>query len=213
VRGLNIPLSASEFYQGLAQRFLERDGMYFTPAQAADYDKLRMKAERVEQLALFVTDEKSAMQWLRQALNPAFGGQPQTYQDLQPKFLQQLHQERHEILPELHEILDENFLQDETECWYTPDPEHQADLEKLRERLLFREFTEYRKGRGKLRIFRSEAVRAGFSLAWRERDYTTILEVAERLPEQVLQEDPALKMYYDNALHRASHKPKQEQLF
>lgn len=213
VRGLTLPLSASEFYQGLTQRFLDRDGMYFTPAQAAEYDKLRLQADRVEQLALFVTDEKSALQWLRQSLDPALGGQPQTYQDIQPKFIQQLHQERHEKLPELREILEENFLRDETECWYAPDPEHQADLEKLRERLLLREFTEYRKSKGKLRIFRSEAVRAGFSQAWRERDYSTILEVAERLPEQVLQEDPALKMYYDNALHRADRQPKQDPLF
>ena len=42
--------------------------MVFTAAQAASYDKLRLQAERVEQLALFVTDESSARQWLRQEL-------------------------------------------------------------------------------------------------------------------------------------------------
>jgi len=54
-RGLTVPLSVPEFYQGLSQRFLEREGMVFVPAQAAAYDKLRLQAERVEQLALFVT--------------------------------------------------------------------------------------------------------------------------------------------------------------
>lgn len=48
-------------------------------------------------------------------------------------------------------------------------------------------------------MFRSEAVRAGFAQAWKERDFATIVAVAGRLPEQVLQEDAELLMYYDNA--------------
>lgn len=213
VRGLSVPLSSPEFYQGLAQRFLERDGMYFTPAQAAEYDKIRLKAERVEQLALFVTDEKSAVQWLRQALDPSLGGEPQTYQDLQPKFIQQLHQARHEKLPELRQMLEENFLQDEAERWYNPNPDRKADLEALRQRTLLREYKEYLKGKGRLKIFRSEAVRAGFSADWKERNYADIVQIAERLPENVLQEDQGLLMYYHNASLRLSEKPKQERLF
>ncbi|NMC28851.1 MAG: hypothetical protein GYA45_02120 [Pelolinea sp.] len=34
----------------------------------------------------------------------------------------------------------------------------------------------------------------------------------ERLPEQALQEDPKLKLYYDNALNRAPAEIKQERL-
>ena len=213
VRGLSVPLSSPEFYQGLAQRFLERDGMYFTPAQAAEYDKLRLKAERVEQLALFVTDEKSAVQWLRQALDPSLGGELQTYQDLQPKFIQQLHQARHEKLPELRQMLEENFLQDEAERWYNPNPDRKADLEALRQRTLLREYKEYLKGKGRLKIFRSEAVRAGFSADWKERNYADIVQIAERLPENVLQEDQGLLMYYHNASLRLSDQPKQAKLF
>src|SRR2546426_228605 len=41
-RGIAVPLSAAEFYQGLAQRFSEREGMYFLPEQVAEYDKRRM---------------------------------------------------------------------------------------------------------------------------------------------------------------------------
>lgn len=213
MRGLPVPISSAEFYQGLNQRFLERDGMYFTPAQAAEYDRMRLKAERVEQLTLFVADEKSAVQWLRQALDPAMGGQPQTYQDLQPKFIQQLHQARHEKLPELRQMLEENFLLDEAERWYNPNPDRKADLEALRQRTLLREYKEYLKGKDKLKIFRSEAVRAGFSADWKERNYADIVQIAERLPENVLQEDQGLLMYYHNASLRLSEKPKQERFF
>jgi DNA modification methylase len=207
-RGLTVPLSAPEFYQGLSQRFLEREGMVFTAAQAAAYDKLRLQAERVEQLALFVTDESSARQWLRQELEH----EPKTYGDLQPKFVQQLHQSKYEDLPELKVILEQTFLQDDKGRWYVPDPERAADLEKLRQNALLREFNEYRKGKGRLKVFRSEAVRAGFSNAWREREYDVIVEIAERMSESVLQEDQQLLMYYHNAGLRQSSQPRQENL-
>ncbi len=83
--------------------------------------------------------------------------------------------------------------------WYVPDPNKAIDLEKLRTRALLREFATYTAGRGKLKLFRTEAIRAGFAAAWRERDYMTITGIAERLPQSVLQEDPDLLMYYDNA--------------
>jgi DNA modification methylase len=211
-RGLSVPMGAAEFYAGLKQRFPERDDMYFLPAQAAEYDRRRLQVSRVEQLALFVTDEKSAIQWLRRELNPETGAGPQTYQDLQPKFLQELHQARHENLPELSEMLAQNFLQDKQDRWYIPDPAHQEDLEKLRERSLLREFREYAQGKGRLQVFRTEAVRAGFKHAWQEHDYGLIIKVAERLPTSVLQEDSSLLMYYDNALTRAAEEPKQGRL-
>jgi hypothetical protein len=44
--------------------------------------------------------------------------------------------------------------------------------------------------------------RACFSAAWRNRDYATVVRVAQRLPEAVLQEDAQLLMYYDNASAR-----------
>ena len=82
----------------------------------------------------------------------------------------------------------------------------------LRERSLLREFQEYAQGKGRLRLFRTEAVRAGFKHAWHERDYRLIPKVAERLPESVLQEDAGLLRYYDNALMRAESDPEQGQL-
>ena len=50
--------------------------------------------------------------------------------------------------------------------WYVPDPNKAGDLEKLRERTLMREFEEYRESKQKrLKVFRLEAVRAGFKKA------------------------------------------------
>lgn len=197
-RGVIVPISAGDFYAGLRQRFPERDGMYFLETEVLEYDKKRMTVKRIEQASLFVHDEKSAVHWLNKELSE----KPQTYQDIQPKFLQELHQDKFEKLPELAAMLEQNFLQNINGQWYVPDPNEQADLDKVRERSLLREFEEYKKTKGKLKLFRTEAVRAGFKSAWAERDYGMIIAIGERLPSQILQEDDVLLMYYDNAITR-----------
>jgi len=87
--------------------------------------------------------------------------------------------------------------------WYVPDPGKEADLEKVRDRALLREFESYRESKErKLKTFRTEAVRAGFKAAFQAKDYATIIAVAAKLPESVLQEDEKLLVYYDVAVTR-----------
>lgn len=86
--------------------------------------------------------------------------------------------------------------------WYVPDPNKAGDLEKLREKALLKEFEEYKEIKKKLKVFRLEAVRTGFKKAWQERDYPTIVAVAEKIPNNVLEEDPKLLMWYDQAVTR-----------
>lgn len=86
--------------------------------------------------------------------------------------------------------------------WYVPDPNKAGDLEKLRERALLKEFEEYKEVKKKLKVFRLEAVRAGFKKAWQERDYAVIVAVADKIPNNVLEEDPKLLMWYDQAVTR-----------
>jgi DNA modification methylase len=198
-RGISVPISASDFYECIRQRFDERDNMYFLPEQAQEYDNKRALVKSVGQLSLFVYDEKSAIQWLRQQLEE----NQQTYQDLQPKFVKELHQLRYEKLPELSVLLEQNFLKNKENRWYVPDPSKQSDLERLREKLLLREFEEYRRSKGKLKMFRIEAVRAGFKYCWSNQDYKTITEVCKHLPNVLLHEDSTLLLYYDNASTRA----------
>ncbi len=111
--------------------------------------------------------------------------------------------------------------------WYVPDPKKAEDLEKVRDRTLLREFWEYlpegykpqvktdmqaelpglaeaqRVASGRrMKVIRTEAVRTGFKYCWQNQDYRTIVTVARRIPEDVLQEDPKLLMWYDQALTR-----------
>lgn len=106
--GISVPLSSPEFQVGLADRFPERDGMYFLPDQAANYDKMRMKMEGLGQLSIFVEDERSAVDWLRNFLK----WKPSKYQDIQPEFFEKLNEawKKWETRPELRALLDQYFL-------------------------------------------------------------------------------------------------------
>ncbi|MBT6143620.1 DNA methylase [bacterium] len=231
-RSVRIPIeNNAEFHAQIAQKYPERDGMYFLPDQVAEYDRKRMTVSKVEQLDLFVSDEASAIQWLRQSLK----GKPQTFQELQPQFMQEVAGwQKHEKTLELSEILDQNFLCYEVgevvpsqihaylssnfkelrslpkddpklkakakDRWYVPDPRKEVDLEKRRHRDLMKQFNEYREAKGKLKTVRTEALRAGFKECWQKTDYDAIVQMAGRVREEIIQEDTALLMYYDNAL-------------
>lgn len=204
MQGYAVPLNATDFYKGLDDRFLKRDGMYFLPDQVNEYDMARstMEVENI-QFSLFVSDEKSAIGWLYQQLDENSGEGRMTYAELQPKFMKELKAvDKREKMPELMEILEENFLKDDDGKWYIPDLTKSGDLAKLREKNLLKEFQSYLESKGKLKVFRSEAIRAGFAKLWKDKDYKSIVAVAERLPEATIQEDPNLLMYYDISLSR-----------
>lgn len=203
MQGIPVPLDATDFYKGLDERFLKRDNMYFLPDQVNEYDTARIKTD-VEQIqfSLFVTNEKTAISWLYQQLDEQGDG-PQTYAEIQPKFMQEVKSvDRYEAMPELAVLLEENFLQDDKGRWYIPDVTREGDVAKLREKKLWKEFEGYLNSKGKLKSFRSEAIRVGFSRLWKDKNYQAIVDIAERLPESTIQEDPNLLMYYDISLGR-----------
>lgn len=196
-RGIPVPVPGSDFYAGRRQRFPEREGMYFLPDQVNEYDQRRLEASGVEQLELFVSDEKSTIQWIRLQL----AGEPRTYQELQPMYMREAQRvwDKHEQPLELQTILDQCFVKDSDGKWRVPDAKCESDLEQLRSRVLMKEFQQDLDAKGKLKVVRTEALRAGFKECWQKKDYTTIVQMAKRVPEAVIQEDPALLMYFDNA--------------
>jgi len=120
--------------------------------------------------------------------------------------------------------------------WYVPDPKKNIDVETLRNKRLLEEFWSYlpdgyiSSARSpdrnptlpipglttsrpkvprskKLKQVRTEAVRVGFKYCYQQKDYPTILAVADMLPDSVLNEDEQLQMLYDNAALRAGAAP------
>lgn len=107
--GFSVPVSSQEFQAGLAQRFEPRDGMIFLSDQAAEYDKKRMQVASAPQMEMFVSDERSAIDWLSEFLKK----RPSTYSEITPDYMPVVGaaKKKGEVIPELSRLLDENFIQ------------------------------------------------------------------------------------------------------
>jgi len=198
-RNLAIPVTFAEFLEGLDKQFRKRDGMVFLDEQVVAYDRERATISELQAAQLFITDEDSAIQWLRQLLNAR--GTPQPYSAIMPEFFREMQAglPDWESPPDLRLLLQWAFVADDQGQWYVPDPKKQGDLDKLRRRELLTEFASYGAGRGPLTAFSLAAVRAGFSDAWERRDFDTIVAVGRRLPVDAFTQDERLLFYLDNA--------------
>lgn len=201
--GYQIPMDAQEFQAGLRERFIERDGMYFTAPQAAEYEEKRKHTSEFVPMGLIVSDEANGIEWLKLQLK-----EPKTYQEISPDWMQAVNGLRKgDVLPELKDILEENFIEDETGHWHVPDLEKQIDLEKLKHKSLMKEFNLYKemaqKPRARIKEVRVEALREGFKQCFKDKDFATILLLGDKIPQNILTEDEQLLQYYDIAQMRA----------
>lgn len=201
--GYAIPMDAQEFQKQLRERFIERDGMFFTASQAIEYERKKEKCSGFVPMALFISSEAEGIEWLKRELQ-----NPQTYSDLQPEWMKNmLPPKKGDVLPELMSILEENFIKDEEGNWRNPDPEKAADLEIIRNRRMMKEFNMYleqaQKPKAKrMKDTRLEVLRYGFKECYKQKNYQAIVTVGDHILESLLQEDEVLLQYYDIASSR-----------
>lgn len=202
-RGYSVPLNATDFQEGLRERFIERDGMFFTVSQAAIYDEKKKLAPEFVPMGLIVSNEADGIEWLRNRLR-VHG--PQTYQQIQPEWMQAINGLRkNDILPELKDLLYENFIEEADGKWRLPNVQDDVDKAALRTKALLKEFKIYvevaQKPKAKLKEVRVEAVRAGFKQCYIDKDFQTIVTVGDKIPQNLLTEDEILLQFYDIAIN------------
>ena len=199
--GYQVMYNGEQFYLALAQWGLEeRDGYWFADeAQANEYEKRKAKTFGKggiqPQAVLFVSDERSARQWIWNFLD-----QPKTYDEIYTDFLKALQTSEDEI-PEVKTILEESFVRTNGH-WKRPDQLTQAELEKKRQERLLRQFEEYlstAKANQKLKEVRLEAVIAGFTECYRSGRYKDILLVGKKLDKAILENSSDLYDFIDIA--------------
>ena len=201
--GYIIPMDAQEFQNELKERFIERDGMYFTASQALEYEEKKKTTNGIVPTSLFISSEADGIEWLKRVLEA-----PQTYSEIQPEWMKNMiPAKKGDVLPELSIILEENFIKDDDGKWRNPDPEKSADLEILRSRKMMKQFNLYleqaQKPRAKrMKDTRLEVLRYGFKECYKQKDYMSIILVGDHIQESLLQEDEILLQYYDIALSK-----------
>lgn len=107
--GYQIAYNGEQFYRALPQwGLVERDGYWFADeAQANEYEKRKVGAKRASpsaQAVLFISDERSARQWLWGFLETR-----KTYDEIYTAFVKALQTPEDEI-PELKTMLEEGFV-------------------------------------------------------------------------------------------------------
>ena len=202
--GYAIPMDAKDFQKELHERFIERDGMFFTASQTLEYEDKKKHTIGFVQLSAFsIGSEAEGIVWLHNRLET-----PQTYSELQPEWMKNMTPtKKGDSLPELMEILEENFIKDEDGKWRKPDAEKAADLEIIRNRKLMKEFNLYleqaQKPKAKrMKETRLEVLRYGFKECYKQKQYQTIVTVGDHIQESLLTEDEVLLQYYDIATTR-----------
>ena len=201
--GYAIPMDAQEFQKALRDRFIERDGMFFTAPQTVEYEAKKEKTDGVVPMALVISSEAEGIEWLKREL-----AEPQTYQEILPNWMKDMvAPKKGDVLPELATILEENFIKDEDGKWRKPDAEKAADLEILRGKKMMKEFNLYleqaMKPKAKrMKDTRLEVLRYGFKECYKQKNYQAIVTVGDHIQESLLQEDEVLLQYYDIASMR-----------
>ena len=196
--GYQVPIDAADFQKGLKDRFVERDGMFFTAEQAIEYEDKKKETTAFVSLALLVGSEAEGIEWLKRKLEEG----PKTYSEILPDWMQDLVKpKKGDTLPELMQILDENFLKDENGYWHIPDLNDQAQLDAVRNKRLLKEFEVYVEAK-KVKNGRLEALRAGFKECYKNKDFATIVAVGDKIDEELLTTDEVLLRFYDIASSR-----------
>jgi len=203
-RGYEVQYNSTTFYTMLRNHFVEEDGLWFNDNQIAAYRifKQQMKLEGKQDgsqgmLTLFVTDEKSAIIWLTNFLS-----EPKSFSDVHSAFTKLLNKQD-DIMPELSEILQENFILDNDKYRKSNSEEEHKALGEKRQRLLLKQFEtlllEAQKSKKKIKTVRKEALTYGMETYHKNRRFKEIIELGKKLDSTIIDNNAEISMFIETA--------------
>ncbi|MCS6904598.1 MAG: DNA methyltransferase, partial [Bacteroidia bacterium] len=195
-----VPMDAREFQEFLSFHFYERHGSYYTAEQAKEYDAILAQRNQSEpkQVTLFITNEQEAVAWLQAELKQ----KPQRVQDLLPRYMSALATDKREIIRELPEILEDNFIEDSDNRWRLPREEEKEEYLRRRRSKLGKEFERLERAiesGERLKQVRRDVVLFGMERYYETEQWNKILKISKGLPKGYVEEDEQLFMYYEIA--------------
>jgi hypothetical protein len=203
-RGYEVNYDSKSFYHLLQKNFIEEDGFWFTTIQINSYReyKQKMKLEGIEDIRqgsmmLFITDENSALLWLYNYLS-----EPKSFSEIHTSFTQ-LSEIQNDNVPDLHELLEESFINDNEKYRRPQDESEKINITEKRERTLMRVFDslllEAKSSKKKIKIVRKEAVIYGFETCYKQNRFEDIITVANRLDPTIIENSTELTDFVEIA--------------
>lgn len=207
--GFKIKYDSTNFYKLLSDNFVELDGYWFLDSQVKAYNEWKsgLSLDQIKEVLggqqiIFVSDEKSALTWMYNFLH-----QPRTYSEIFTAY-QQVATTTDDKIPELREVLDNNFILEEGKYRRPVSREEKEEINKNRERELDRAFQrllkQAREQKGKIRNVRREALVYGFTRCYQEGKYQDILTVADKLYASTLEASGDIMDFVDIARIKTS---------
>lgn len=200
----SIDFDAKAFSNILFSTFIEKDGLWFTQNQIESYleFKKKMKLDEIDDIKSgsslpFVNDEKSALVWLYNFLS-----EPKSYSDILIAF-NQLPSIQEDVVPELKEILEQNFVIDNGKYRRPQGEAEHNTIAERRQKNLRREFetllVQAQTQKGKIKLVRKEALAYGFELCYKEKRFADILSIAKKLDKSILENSGELNDFVEAA--------------
>ncbi|MCK4817207.1 DNA methylase [bacterium] len=202
--GFKIKYNSTNFYKLFSDNFTELDGYWFMDSQVKVYnrwksglslDELREKLSG--QQVLLITDEKSALTWMYYFL-----AKPRNYSNIYTEY-QQVATTTDDAIPELKELLENNFILEDGKYRRPLSESEKAEVEKNHEKERERAFNKLLKqakeGKGKIKNVRREALVYGFTKCYQEGRYQDILAVANKLYASTLEASGEIMDFVDIA--------------
>jgi hypothetical protein len=172
-----VPMNIENVQALLDERFKRVDQSYYL------WDQVPQTEEHL--IITAIRTEHELVEFLSQFLK-----EPREWDDIHVEILRHL-SPTNQIRREPREILEENFvLDEESGKWRLPNPDEAQLLAQAKERRLLQEFQAFLRewqDNGRLPKLPSQpALKAGMKRLYAERDYQTLAQLGERIPEAAL---------------------------
>ena len=202
--GFKIKYNSTNFFKLLSDNFTDLDGYWFLESQVKEYNnwKSGLSLDQLKdvldgQQVLFVLDEKSAVTWIYNYLN-----QPKDYGEIYTAY-QQVTTKTTDKIPELKNILDENFILEKGNYRRPSTEQEKEKINKYREIELDRAFNKLlehaRVNNTKIKEVRREALVHGFTKCYQVGNYHDILTIADKLYVSTLESSGEIMDFVDIA--------------
>ena len=185
-----VRLDSKEFLDLLKKHFVECDGFWFTSPQLIKYENdiknNLLDGIDVGQSILGISDEKTALFWLYQFLKT-----PKSYDQIYNEYVKKLMVTPDKI-PELRELLDENFIT-ENGKYKIPSSIEKSKIDEIRIKKLDKDFNiildEIESSKSKIKEVRIEALLYGLTKLYIEKNVDVIKLIGERIDDKIIESD------------------------